>query len=310
MRIQVIANRQCASANKTRLLAVLRERLNGHVMAVEETRSAQQATEVARRARRERIDTIVVVGGDGTLNGVINGIVGTDVAVGIVPAGTANDLACFHDVPHAVATACQVVLARHLERVDVINVNGWNYITAGGVGFPSAVAKLANAMKCREESGRAVQRTFGSHVYLLAALCQLLMQLPTRNRVKIRSDDRSLVCNPFALVVSNQPFLGKHFRVSPQALNNDGMFDICVIENLQSRTHILALLLKTLGGRHLQSPNVRSWRATNLVVEAEHPIPFFADGEIVGQAAEFRLRVLPRAINLITPEVKVAEDRC
>jgi diacylglycerol kinase (ATP) len=310
MRIQVIVNQQCEAGKRDNLLTVLKNKFNHCLAALDETRSSHHATDIACQAAGDHIDTIAVVGGDGTVNAVLNGIVGTDVALGVIPAGTANDLASLYEVPTSVSEACDVILERHIKRADAISVNGRSYVTTGGLGFPCTIASAANAAKLHAKSGSATRCILGARFYLLVTLYQSLRKISSPNPVRVYWNDHWTTLNPIALFVSNQPFLGKHFLISPKAVNDDGMFDICIIESLPGRAQILSMILKTLHGHHLRSPHVKIGRVANLLLETEEPTMFFGDGEVFGSASEFRIKILPRAVRIITPSPNPLEGSC
>ncbi|HEB29626.1 hypothetical protein LCGC14_3070530 [marine sediment metagenome] len=141
-------------------------------------------------------------GGDWSVNEVLNGIMGSDVAIGIIPTGTANDLASYYRLPCNIEKACDIILKRRIHRADLILVNNRYFITAGGLGFSSEVANIVNTIK-------------------------------------------------------NQPFLGKNFVISPDAVNDDGIFNVCLIKNSKTRAGKLSILIKVLTGRHIYFPSVK-----------------------------------------------------
>jgi diacylglycerol kinase family enzyme len=119
--------------------------------------------------------------------------------------------------------------------------------------------------------------------------------------MKVHWEGHSLTTEALALMVNNQPFVGKRFLMSPGAVNRDGLMDICVIENSRSRKEVLSLLVKTLTGRHIDSSAVRTWRTRSLTIQAESSEPYFGDGEIFIHAPEFKIEILPKALNMIIP---------
>jgi YegS/Rv2252/BmrU family lipid kinase len=302
MNIKVIVNPQALNGRDKYLQALLQEQFGRYVVRIEKTTCPRHATDIARRAVKENVDTVVAVGGDGTVNEVVNGVVGTDVGLGIVPAGTANDLASLHKIPTDVEAACEVIRERHLQKVDVINVNGWYYVTAGGFGLPCEVASIANTIKSSGTVGKLLGRVLGSHVYILAVLCALINRKRRNNLLNIRWDGGSLNVDPLWLMVDNQPFLGKTFLLSPGAANDDGVFDICLIEGSKSRLQILRLLVETLAGTHIYGASAKTWCTGELIVNAKKPLPFFGDGEIVKESADFRIAIVPGALNVVVPK--------
>ena len=302
MKIKVIINRKARDGRNRDVEPVLREKFGGSLVGLEETAYPRHATELARQAVKDGIDTLVAVGGDGTVNEVLNGIVGTKVALGIIPAGTANDLAGYYDIPADIDSACEVILNRRISRADLIWVNGWHYATAGGVGFPLDVAKAACAIRCKSKLGRFIGQLLGSRLYILAALCALLKRKAQSNRVNIRSNGSLIEADALSLMVNNQPFLGKSFLVSPGAVNDDGMLDVCLIENSKGLVQTLLIVGNVLRGTHVHSSSVRMWRASELTVYAQEPVGFLGDGEVHQTCSEVKIEVVPSALRVITPK--------
>ena len=259
------------------------------------------ATSIAREAVKKNINTIVAVGGDGTVNEVLNGMVGTDVVLGIIPTGTANDLASYFCLPRNIEAACDVILRRHVHQTDLIRVNKRYYITAGGVGFPSLVAGIANEMKSRSRTGRFLSKLLSTKLYILAVLIAILRS-NYHHLIKISQNGHMINYDVLSLMINNQPFLGKNFLMAPGAINDDGMFDVCLIVNANSRLYTLWLLLKVLTGRHIHSPLVRIWRTDALSIETLNPVPFLNDGELLQKSKKFNIGMVPKSLNIIVPE--------
>ena len=309
MRIVVILNPKSRKAGRRSLQATLEARFGRSLVSVERTAYPRHATDIVRRAVQANVDTIVAVGGDGTVNEVLNGMVGTDVALGIIPAGSANDLASLHHLPSNVAEACDVILQRRTHRVDLIRVNGWHYVTAGGVGFPCDVARIATTIRRSGAIGRRLGRAMGSVLYVLGVLCALVENDTGHNRMTIRSNGHSVEAEPLWLMVDNQSFVGKRFLMSPGAVNDDGLFDICLADDCRGRARVLWRVLQLLSGKHIHSPSVSTWRADEIAVEAERPLAYFGDGEIHQVASAFEIQICPSALNLIVPAALVDGER-
>jgi diacylglycerol kinase (ATP) len=301
MTIQVILNSHAKLAQDEKALTTIREKFGGRLHAITKTVCTQDAIDVTRRAARNNIDTLVVVGGDGTVNGVLDGIAGTAMALGIMPNGTANDLSSLYDLPTDVARASDVILRRRLQAVDLIGINGSYFVTGGGLGLPAKVAATANAVKLHNGAGKMLHGLLGSKLYVMSAISTLLEKVPPGVPLAISWDRGSLAVDSLSLMISNQKFVGRHFYVSPRAVNNDSFFDVCLIENSRSRFQIAATLMRAVRGSHTSLRSVTSWRAQELVVRAEKPLPFFADGEHLQTAEVFIVKIFPKSLNLIVP---------
>ncbi|MBI4527117.1 MAG: YegS/Rv2252/BmrU family lipid kinase [Deltaproteobacteria bacterium] len=301
MKAIAILNPQSRNGSDSGFAATLERKLAGSIMRIERTSSPQKAAEVSRCAVRSNVETLIVAGGDGTVNAVLNSLAGTRVALGIIPAGTANDLASLHGIPGNVSQACDVVLERRLRPIDLIRVNGWHYATAGGLGLPSQVARIANAIKHRTVFGKRVDHWLDSNLYLLAAAVALITKHAPPSRAEIHWNNHSFTANLLALMISNQPVVGRRFQLSPEAVNDDGQFDVCLIENSGSRVQSAATLLRVLRGRHTGMKSVRIWRGERLFVCSESSIRFLADGEVHEAGRALAIEIVPRGLNLIVP---------
>jgi len=258
------------------------------------------ATDLARKAVQEANHTIVALGGDGTINEVLNGMVHSDSVLGIIPSGTANDLASYYQIPRNLEQACDVLLRRKVRQADVVQVNDRFYLTAGGLGFPSEVAALANVIKNRGWFGILLGKILSHQIYLLALLVAIF-KTEHHRLVKVTYQNQLMKCDILSLMINNQPFLGKKFLMAPGAINNDGLLDICLIKNSKTRAQILFILTKVLNGSHIHSPSVLSWQTDFLTIETKHPRVFLNDGEIMEESDKFEVRILPRALSVIVP---------
>jgi diacylglycerol kinase (ATP) len=300
VKIKFIVNPKSKDGKNANLRKVLSQRFADFPFDIEQTVYSGHALAIARQAVKDNFDTVVSVGGDGTVNEVLNGIIGTRVALGIIPTGTANDLASYYHIPRDINLACGLIAGRYLQPADVIRVNGWHYLTAGGVGLPSQVAGIANVIKSKIKESQFLKQILGSKLYILAVLWALLSNKTGQNPMSIYLNDTWLRADALSLTVNNQPFLGSNFQMSPGAVNNDGVLDICLIENPDTLIQTLLIILKIFSGRHIYSFGVSTWQLKELIITTEKPMSFLGDGEICQKASEFRIEILPMAVNVIT----------
>jgi diacylglycerol kinase (ATP) len=278
------------------------DQLAEHNPDIEVTCYSGHATILTREAARNRYDTVVAVGGDGTVNEVLNGIVGSDTALGVIPAGTANDLAHHHGIPDDITKACQVILGRRMHCPDAISVNGWCYLTVGGIGLPCQTLITAEAIK----SGNGLRRWLGqmvaSRLYLLALMSAFARRGWKGSRVQMRCAEDEYAEAIISLIIGNQPCLGNHFQVLPGALNDDGMFDVFAIHDLDHPFTSFETVIRTINRTHVGRRDVRFLRTNSLDIETDCPVPFFGDGQIGKIDSRFSIRLIPQAVRLIVPQ--------
>lgn len=300
MNIVVIIN--SASANRRRLaLSVVRKKSGGHDVSIKSTSFPGHAKSLAREAVLDGADTIVSVGGDGTTNEIINGMAGSDAVLGIIPAGTANDLPAYHRIPADMERAWEIVLRGNRVDIDLISVNGWRYATAGGLGFPCEVAALADRLR-NERRYRIIRRLLGKHLYAAAAVWVSLGYRSRHVTLTLRSNGTEIRTRIFAFMVNNQSFTGKYFFISPGASNGDGLFDSCLIEEVPGFIRPVEVIRHVSRGSHRLLPFVKTWQGSEIEIESDRPVPFMGDGELRSPETGFSICLLPRSLKLIVPE--------
>lgn len=301
MKTVVIINPGSGKGKTKGLDSALRSALSDIHPETHRTSYPGQGAEIARRAVEDKVDTIIAVGGDGTVNEIINVIANKNIKLGIIPYGTANDLATLNNLPSKIDEACRIIVNGNFREIDLISVNGSYYATSGGMGLPCDVTGLANSMKNRSAVGKTLANVLGSRIYIFAVIAALFNKVKKDNILRLRYGNRSVKLNALSVMVDNQPFLGKNIFMSPGALNDDGLFDTCLINNGIGRLRILYLLSRILKGTHISLPYVEAIKTNRLTIISERPISFFGDGEILHRDSTFDIKLIHKALKLIVP---------
>ena len=258
------------------------------------TDAPNHGTELAREAAQTGFSPIVVAGGDGGISEVVNGLMqaaGDGVAgpLGIIPLGSANDLADVLELEKDIETACRVILAGHTRAIDVGCVNGRFFDNNSAVGLEPMVSIAQMAMK----------RVKGTPRYILAALKAILGHKPWHMR--LTWDDGGYE-GPVALVsVGNTCRTGGAFWMTPHAEPDDGYLDF-VFTGKMGRLKLLRLLPTTFDGSHIEHPDVTYTRTTRLTIECDPPTPIQADGELFDLSANhIEYTIMPGRLQVIVP---------
>jgi diacylglycerol kinase (ATP) len=274
----IIVNPAAGSGRAARLLPWIRERLDRRrdVDLLVTTRGGQ-AEEVAARAAADGRDRVVAVGGDGTIQEVVNGVLGAgaSTSVGIVPVGSGNDLARSLGLPSDPAEAWTLAIGRATRRIDAaVAVNGvgqrrW-FASAGGIGFD---AQVAAAMSSRRgwQSGRVG--------YLLTTLTEL-RRFDNRH-LQIVLDGELVERRALLVAIANGPYYGGGMRIAPDAAPDDGWLDLCVVGDV-SRLTAIRELPNLYRGTHVRHPAVSIHRARRVEVSGDEPTHAHLDGEPFG----------------------------
>ncbi|MBL7152572.1 MAG: diacylglycerol kinase family lipid kinase [Phycisphaerae bacterium] len=249
------------------------------------------ARELAQRAATEGAQTVVVIGGDGTINEVVNGLLASGAEqiprLGIVPAGSSNDLSKSLGIPQKLQQACATILNGRTRCIDVGQVGTRYFCMASSVGLFADVA--AKSVK--------IKRLSGSVRYLAAAL-RVVGRMGAGWEMSVVVDGRTFQGNYGVLLVSNAPRFGG-LLLSPEAKCDDGLFD-CLLVEMPTKREALSLILLALRKGLRRHKKVTSFQAESLCVSLDHPAPLCNDGEVYrSDSEEIRYRILPRRLEVI-----------
>lgn len=247
------------------------------------------ATELARSAAKH-CHTVVAVGGDGTVNEVVNGLVGTPAQLGILPAGSGNDLAWQLGLTRQLKRNLRTLIAGRIRNMDVGQINGERYFINGfGAGFDGEVARRVRAY---------LRYSHGYAAYLLAVLRTLATY--RFRHVRLTIDDH-VVRDQTMLFVSccNGTTYGGGFRVAPSAKLDDGLLTVCAVDKV-GRWYALRNLPRFTRGTHLILPEVHTYTGRHMVIESDVPQPAQADGELLAPEKKFTVDMTVMRLPVIT----------
>jgi len=276
-------------------------------------------------------DVLVICGGDGTINNTLQSMMKnrhrTIPPVCIIRSGTANDLAHEIGITERIDAAARVILEGKEKKIDVIEVASNDItkymITNGGLGVPAETADKANQLRSLLQNLAADQnrsslaqtlsqysyqlvKSLGSFVYI-AMLLETLRKWEQKGwdlEVEFSNGTMVKTLAPFVLI-NNQPYLGKNFLTAPYTANNDGLFNLLLIES-SNRLSQLREVFKVYQGELGESDIVKSYEIPEVTLKSLNPqrkITFFGDGEILfREADQVKIRCLPRALTVMVKE--------
>ncbi len=269
-----------------RLAEIARLLREGGRVDIVQTAGPGEGARLARDATDEGYDRVVAVGGDGTVHDVVNGLLGSDIRLAIVPLGTANDFAHALGIRDWRAAARQALTGAY-RPVDVALANGRAVANCVGVGADAAGARLVERQK----------RYLGPLSYLTAAIAIAATYRPRAMRV--RFDGEVLEGEHLLVVVSNGGRFANGMRIAPQAIVDDGELDLCVIGGT-NRAETLALLPLVYLGAHGRHRKVRFARVREIVIEQDERAPVQYDGELA-EADRIEVSCVASGLWVVTP---------
>jgi len=250
-------------------------------------RSPEEALDLARQCVADGIEALVVCGGDGMVHLGAQAVTGTDTPLGIIPAGTGNDVARYLDLPRSDPALAADVVARGKERtIDLARVGSVYFVTVLAAGFDAIVNERANAMTWPK----------GQMRYNLATLAELRVLAPIPYVLELDGVEERLEATLVA--VGNGPSFGGGLRITEGAELDDGMLDVVVIRPL-SKLGLLRTYPKLFKGTHVHAPQYQHHRVRRVTVAAPG-IVAYADGERIG-ALPLTIEVAPGALRVLVP---------
>jgi diacylglycerol kinase (ATP) len=269
-RIALLVNPTAGKGRGARLLDPVAGRLRGTGAEVDVVvgRDADEAFDRVRDRVAEGVDGLVAVGGDGLVNLAVQVVAGTGVPLGVVPAGTGNDVARALGIPlDDPAAATDRVAAAGVRSVDLGRANGRWFAGVLGSGFDSMVNERANRMSW--PSGRSR--------YNLAIVAELRVFRPVPFQLEL--DGEPWATEAMLVAVGNGPSYGGGMRVCPDADLHDGLLDVTVLGPI-SKPEFLRVFPTVYKGTHVHHRAVTVRRASSVVLRAEG-VTAYADGERV-----------------------------
>ena len=237
---------------------------------------------------REGVDFAVVGGGDGTLNAAAFGVIEAGLPLGILPLGTANDLARTLGIPFDLDGSAKVIADGHTRRIDLGVVNGQPFFNVASLGLSAELA---------QQLTHDIKRRFGRLGYALVAMKVLAQAKPFR--ATITSETESVRVRTLQIAVGNGRFYGGGNAVEKDAAIDDQHLDLYSLEF--ERAWKLAFMARSFRyGEHGAWSEVRAIRAKEFDIRTRRSRPINADGEIVTQTpAHFSIR--PCAVTVFAP---------
>ena len=253
----------------------------------EPTEDSQHLPDVIRRYRG-KVDLVIIGGGDGTLNAAVDALVDTNLPLGILPLGTANDLARTLEIPTSLPKACKIIAKGQVQRIDLGWVNNKHFFNVASLGLSVQITQLLT---------KETKRRWGVFAYAVTALQAIWQTRPFS--AEIRLNGNSIRVKTFQIAVGNGRYYGGGMAVVHDATIDDQRLDLYSLE-LRHWWRIIALLPTIRQGRHITSSDVRAMRGQEIEVYTRKRRPINTDGEITAYTPA-HFRVIPQALAVFVP---------
>lgn len=290
--ICLIVNPSAGGGKAGRVLADVLVALDEHGLRVrsELTRDLAHARELAREACVAG-ETVVCLSGDGMVGAVADVMREfPEALLGVLPGGRGNDLARVLGIPADPVEACAIVAAGFSRKLDLGEVNGKAFVGIASVGFDSEANRIANEAPA----------WLGGLVYAYGALRALLFWRPARFQIELDPPSELHNFSGYTVGACNSKTYGGGMRAAPDALLDDGLLDVVVLESVSKLSFLAKILPRVFSGAHVREPSVKVFRAREIAVSADRPFTMYADGDPIGELP-LRVRTIGGAVRVLVP---------
>ncbi len=297
IRVKLIANpgagKASDSADNLKLVVEYLKK-NGLKVDLALAKPKEEATPIARQAIKDGYKIVIAMGGDGTIEAVMRGMIGSNKArLGIIPAGTENNIAKSLGIPRNLQEACALIASDNMSKLDVGQVTtkkGKKFIffEMATIGLSAAVYPDANKAASGKLSG-------------IKTAAMTFIHQETRPKVFLTLDEESKVeVETMLVMVSNTPVFGKKFLVAPGASLQDGLLDISVYPDF-SKVELIRYYAAVMDGGYSGDGKVEHYQAHKLKVKTSPKLDVMADGVALGKGT-VTIKIRPNALRVITAE--------
>lgn len=257
---------------------------------IEVTKYPGHASEISKKYSEDQPVRIYSVGGDGTLNEVLNGMAGSQSSLAAIPSGSGND---FIRCITGGSTPKDLIgsTVKGTERlIDYASFNNKYYINIASAGFDAEVAYQSAHFK-------KLPLVTGKMAYILAIFSSILAC--KNHQMEIKVDGRAISGKSLLVAVGNGNYYGGGMLALPDASVDDGLYDICHVDAV-GRLKILFFLPKFMKGQHASIKDVHFYRGKKVEITVDKPIPMNLDGEIIMERKAV-LEIFPKGLRFIIP---------
>jgi len=249
------------------------------------TKAPGDATNIAKVAVKQGFKRIVAVGGDGTVSEVVNGIAESQVELGIIPSGSGNDFIKALNIPENPIDALTVIKNGCIKEVDLGKYDKGYFINVAGAGFDAETLNTNQNLKLFK----------GSLAYVASVILTLMKYAPRKAKIVI--DGKTYYRKLWLAVVANGQYIGGGMKISPDATIDDGVFDVCLVNEI-SRFEIIRFLPRVFNGSHKQHKAFEVIKGKKVEIKFDTPTMVQTDGEIIGYCP-ITFSIIPKAIKVI-----------
>ena len=260
----------------------------------------KEAVGIAKKTVKNGYSTVIAMGGDGTISAVIRGIAGSKVHLGIIAAGTENDIATSLGIPTDLNDACALIASDHTRDLDLAQISTkkkkkFIFFMVTTVGLTSTLYPDVNDVPHGDLSN------------IKDAFMTLLHAKPNPKVFLTLDDESKIEVETMLVTVANTPVIGAKNLVAPDASMEDGLLDVAVYPGF-SKAELVAYFARTAHEGMTEDDKIQRYRARKIKIKTSPKLDIAAEGILLGKG-KAKIKLLPRALRVIAPEPGIGAEK-
>lgn len=256
------------------------------------TSARKEASRLSKEALDHKVDLVVAVGGDGTINEVASELVHSNTALAIIPMGSGNGLARSLGIPLEIEQACELLSRGIVRNIDVGKVNDRLFFLIAGIGFDARVGRAFEEHNHR-----------GPLPYFYLSAKEFFEYIP--ETFEVIANGKTSKISPFQLAVANGRQYGNNAYIAPDAKMNDGLLNVCIFHRLPFH-RLFTQLPKIFLGDMKDLPDTEFFTTTHLKIIRNQDAVINIDGEPTNASSELEFTVIPGGLRVLTPRTSAS----
>ncbi|MCT4618105.1 MAG: diacylglycerol kinase family lipid kinase [Marinisporobacter sp.] len=292
MNILFIVNPIAGKGNCDFVIEKIKEKMDSfHIpYKIKLTTRKNEAEEIARNAVMKGYEKIVAVGGDGTIYEVVNGIIGSNTSLGVIPSGTGNDFVRTVGIPNDLDQALKVIAYGKAVNIDCGKANDRYFVNVASVGLDAEIVKETQDVK---------KYLSGSWAYM-GGLLKTLFSYKNK-KVHMDIDEKKDKKNITLVAVANGKYYGGGMKIAPMADIKDGDFQVCVVDEI-SKLKLMRVFPKIFSGEHVDYEEVDMHTGKQIKIKSDELLSINLDGDIIGKSFNIHFEMVPKGLKVLVPQ--------
>lgn len=288
--------------------ALFRSQINYH-----SPKTLQELDRLLEKDIENKVDAVISIGGDGTVNTLIQKLQGTGIGLLVIPGGTANDLASELGNPKNIKKITHFIRNYETKEIDLLSVNEHYMATNGGLGLGGIVANKINKLRMKLPFLKKIMKLTGKRIYALFFAREFLTPIFKLYHLELDSKEFKGKIKTAALLINNQPTLGGIFKIAPKTKNSDGKFNVSFLTHTNRADFIRCAWRVMKGDFPSDDPRFVTFETEELFIKnlTKKKIHFFGDGEVFKEAYEWHVKIKAKALTVFAKDAsKEMADLC